>query len=70
MLPGGRTASAADAPQAAPEEEDAPLESLSDTDIEAMDASTLRRRLTKLGQPTSGKISKLRERLRETRDAA
>lgn len=50
--------------------EDAALGFLSDADIEGMDAATLRRRLAQLGQPTSGKISKLRERLREARAAA
>lgn len=37
---------------------------------QAMDGATLRRRLTRLGLPTSGKMSKLRERLREARDKA
>ena len=45
------------------------LRGLSDADIEAMDAATLRRLLLARGQPASGKMSKLRERLREARDA-
>ena len=42
---------------------------LSDVDFEALDAASLRRLLLGLGLPASGKISKLRERLREARDA-
>lgn len=45
------------------------LAGLSDADIEAMDAASLRRLLLGRGLPASGKISKLRERLREVRDA-
>lgn len=45
------------------------LAGLSDADIEAMDAASLRRLLLARGLPASGKISKLRERLREVRDA-
>ena len=45
------------------------LAALSDADIEAMDAASLRRLLLGRGLPASGKISKLRERLREARDA-
>lgn len=47
----------------------AELGGLTDADIEAMDASSLRRLLVARGLPTSGKMSKLRERLREVRDA-
>ena len=50
-------------------EGDGELGGLSDADIEAMDAATLRRLLLARGQPASGKMSKLRERLREARDA-
>ena len=46
------------------------LAALSDADIEALDAASLRRLLLGAGLPASGKISKLRERLREARDAA
>jgi hypothetical protein len=35
-------------------------------DIEPMDANSVRRALTVLGLPTSGKLSKLKERLRES----
>ena len=45
------------------------LSSLSDADIEAMDAASLRRLLGARGLPGAGKVSKLRERLREARDA-
>jgi hypothetical protein len=38
---------------------------LSDADIEALDASSLRRLLASYGQPTSGKLSKLKERLKK-----
>jgi hypothetical protein len=38
---------------------------LSNADIEALDAASLRRLLASYGQPTSGKLSKLKERLRE-----
>lgn len=44
------------------------LAGLSDADIEAMDAASLRRLLLGRGLPASGKISKLRERLRDARD--
>ncbi|PSC76084.1 Conserved oligomeric Golgi complex subunit 6 [Micractinium conductrix] len=44
------------------------LAELSDADIEAADAATLRRLLLGAGQPASGRIAKLRERLREVRD--
>lgn len=44
------------------------LAGLSDADIEGMDAATLRRMLVARGLPGSGRISKLRERLRELRD--
>ena len=46
------------------------LAALSDADIEALDAASLRRLLLGAGLPASGKISKLRDRLREARDAA
>ena len=46
------------------------LGGLSDADIEGMDAASLRRLLLARGQPASGRMSKLRERLREARDAA
>lgn len=36
--------------------------------LQAMDAASLRRLLLGRGLPASGKISKLRERLREARD--
>lgn len=39
--------------------------SANEADVEAMDAATLRRMLAKYNQPTSGKLSKLRERLIE-----
>lgn len=42
---------------------------LSDADIEALDAASLRRLLLGMGLPASGKISKLRERVREAREA-
>lgn len=45
------------------------LAGMSDADIEAMDAASLRRLLLGRGLPASGKISKLRERLREARDS-
>jgi hypothetical protein len=67
MQPGGGTA---EAPADAADDTEVPTASLTDADIEGMDAATLRRRLTRLGQPTSGKISKLRERLREARVGA
>lgn len=38
---------------------------LTESDIEALDAASLRRLLAAAGEPTSGKISRLRERLRE-----
>jgi hypothetical protein len=38
---------------------------LSDADVDALDAASLRRLLMAAGQPASGKISKLRERLKE-----
>lgn len=38
---------------------------LSDSDIDSLDAASLRRLLASYGQPASGKISKLRERLKE-----
>lgn len=44
------------------------LAGLSDADIEAMDAATLRRLLAARGLPGSGKVSKLRQRLQEARD--
>lgn len=46
----------------------AALAGLSDADVEAMDAATLRRLLLGCGLPASGRISKLRERLREVRE--
>jgi hypothetical protein len=46
----------------------AALAGLSDADVEAMDAASLRRLLLGCGQPASGRISKLRERVREVRD--
>lgn len=42
---------------------------LSDSDIEALDAASLRRLLASYGQPTSGKLSKLKERLKEVASA-
>lgn len=38
---------------------------LSDADIDALDAASLRRFLASYGHPTSGKLSKLKERLKE-----
>jgi hypothetical protein len=46
------------------------LAALSDADIEAMDAASLRRLLLVRGLPGSGRIAKLRERPREARDVA
>lgn len=37
---------------------------LSESQIDLMDAATLRKALIKLGLPSSGKISKLRDRLK------
>ena len=42
----------------------------SESDIEALDAASLRRLLTQYGQPTSGRVAKLREQLREAIAAA
>lgn len=41
------------------------LSNTNSDDVDAMDAATLRRMLGAYGEPTSGKISKLRERLKE-----
>ncbi|KAL4421315.1 hypothetical protein ABPG75_010606 [Micractinium tetrahymenae] len=60
--------SASTADDTASSEAEGDLAGLSDADIEAMDAATLRRLLLGRGLPASGKISKLRERLREARD--
>ena len=60
----GDATSAADA-AAGPTSED--VGSMSDADIEELDAATLRRLLASLGLPASGKLSKLRERLAEAR---
>jgi hypothetical protein len=65
--PGGAAAAAAAAAGGGSSAE--ALAGLSDADIEAMDAASLRRLLLGRGLPASGKISKLRERLREARDA-
>ncbi len=62
---GAGSAAAAAAGSASSEE----LAGLSDADIEALDAASLRRLLLGIGLPASGKISKLRERVREARDA-
>ncbi|KAI7838107.1 hypothetical protein COHA_008115 [Chlorella ohadii] len=62
---GAGSAAAAAAAGASSEE----LAGLSDADIEALDAASLRRLLLGMGLPASGKISKLRERVREARDA-
>jgi hypothetical protein len=43
---------------------------MSDADIEALDAASVRRLLAAYGQPTSGKISKLKERLKEVQAEA
>jgi Domain of unknown function (DUF1995) len=47
------------------EEEKARVTKMSDADIDALDAASLRRLLASYGQPTSGKLSKLKERLKE-----
>ena len=67
MQPGG---GAAASPTAIRDDTEIPTESLTDADVEAMDGATLRRRLGRLGLPTSGKLSKLRERLRDARTTA
>lgn len=63
---GAEAGGAGSAAGSGPEE----LAALSDADIEALDAASLRRLLGGAGLPASGKTSKLRERLREARDAA
>lgn len=52
------------------EERSSPGEILSDADIEALDAASVRRLLASYGCPTSGRLSKLKERLKEAQGAA
>ena len=52
------------------EVERGPRRVLGDADIEALDAASLRRLLASYGQPTSGKLSKLKERLKEAQTEA
>lgn len=44
---------------------DEELEDVKEFEIDSMDASSLRQQLSKRGLPTSGKIAKLKERLKE-----
>jgi hypothetical protein len=57
-----------EADEAEEERTRASREVLSDADIEALDAASLRRLLASYGQPTSGKLSKLKERLKEAQE--
>ena len=51
------------------EERSPPGDILSDADIEALDAASVRRLLLSYGAPASGKLSKLKERLKEAQMA-
>jgi len=44
---------------------DEELENVKEFEIDSMDASSLRQQLSKRGLPTSGRIAKLKERLKE-----